>query len=189
MKSHSTPPTHQAFYKGSRCSHPRSKHSASPRVEFQIASIEYPSSEIGYIAPGMSAIIRIRFNPSSLAEFDDQIAILSEDHILKIPIMARKEPPQLDLPSKLDCQSCWLGDEVETKFVVTNSGGEAGYRFFAEGLEINEEDNFIQLGNFYLSPAEFFLHKGEQQIIHTIFRPDREGNVEETIILGCDNQT
>lgn len=51
----------------------------------------------------MSAIIKIRFHPSSLAEFDDQIAILSEDHILKIPLLARKEPPQLDLPASLDC--------------------------------------------------------------------------------------
>lgn len=92
----------------------------------------------------MSAIIKIRFHPSSLAEFDDQIAILSEDHILKVPLLARKEPPQLDLPASLDCQSCWLGDQVETKFVVTNTGGEAGYRFFLNGNAVqSEEDNFV----------------------------------------------
>lgn len=72
-------------------------------MEFQIATIKYPSREDGTIASGMSAILKIRFNPSSLAEFDDQICVLTEDHILKIPILARKEPPLLDLPTTLDC--------------------------------------------------------------------------------------
>lgn len=41
----------------------------------------------------MSAILKVRFNPSSLAEFDDSLAIIMEDHILKVPLLARKEPP------------------------------------------------------------------------------------------------
>ena len=36
-----------------------------------IAEIKYPSIDEGTIASGMSAILKIRFNPSSLAEFDD----------------------------------------------------------------------------------------------------------------------
>ncbi|CAD8087121.1 unnamed protein product [Paramecium primaurelia] len=160
------------------------------KKEFQIAAIKYPTKEDGFIAPGMSAILKVRFNPSSLAEFDDTIAVITEDHILKVPLLARKEPPQLDLPSQLDCQSCWIGDQVETRFVVKNSGGEAGYRFFINNQQDQqEEENYIQVGNFYLSPAEFFLHKGETQIIQAIFKPDVEGEVIENIILGCDNLT
>lgn len=41
----------------------------------------------------MSAVLKVRFNPSSLAEFDDTIAVITEDHILKVPLLARKEPP------------------------------------------------------------------------------------------------
>ena len=82
---------------------------------------------------------KVRFNPSSAAEFNDEITILTEDNIFKVPLMARKELPNLNLPESLDCKSCWLGDQIGTlyynnielavAFKVTNTGGEAGYRF------------------------------------------------------------
>lgn len=98
--------------------------------EFSVGHIQYPAKEDGYVASGMSILYKIRFNPSSFAEFDDEIAFITDDHIIKVPILARKEPPCLNLPESLDCKSCWLGDQVEVKFIVTNTGGEAGYKFF-----------------------------------------------------------
>lgn len=80
------------------------------RLEFAIGSISYPSQNDGNIAPGMSVYMKIRFNPSSIAEFDDELAIITEENIFKIPLLARKDPPRLDLPQSLDCKSCWLGD-------------------------------------------------------------------------------
>ncbi len=35
-----------------------------------------------------------------------------DEGIFKVPILARKDPPLIDLPSLLDCRSCWLGDET-----------------------------------------------------------------------------
>lgn len=60
----------------------------------------------------MSVYMKIRFNPSSIAELDDEIAILTEDSIFRIPLLARKDPPCLDLPQRLNCKSCWLGDTI-----------------------------------------------------------------------------
>ncbi len=99
----------------------------------------------------MSVLFKIRFNPSSFAEFDDELTILTEENIFKIPILARKEPPCLDLPSSLDCKSCWLGDQIglrlffiffiiDVRFKVTNTGGEAGYRFFKQNETIESSD-------------------------------------------------
>ena len=45
----------------------------------------------------MSIYISVLFNPSSYAEFDDELAILTEENIFKIPLLARKEPPCLNL--------------------------------------------------------------------------------------------
>jgi hypothetical protein len=91
--------------------------SSSP--EFAIGSIRYPSATDGYIAPGMSVYLTVRFNPSSSAEFDDEITILTEDNIFKVPLLARKELPSLNLPSSLDCKSCWLGDELGTSLSLS----------------------------------------------------------------------
>lgn len=136
----------------------------------------------------MYLIFKIRFNPSSFAEFDDELTILMEENIVKIPLLARKEPPNLNLPSVLDCKSCWIGDQRVEVFRVTNTGGEAGYRFFKQNEEPVQSD-YIQFENFIISPVEFFLQKGESQEIQVVFRPDREGRIENEVILGCDNQT
>ena len=60
----------------------------------------------------MSMKMTINFCPSSAAEFDDELTILTEDNIFKVPILARKELPKLNLPESLDCKSCWLGDSL-----------------------------------------------------------------------------
>lgn len=43
--------------------------------------------------------------------------------------------------------------------------------------------------NFVVSPVEFFLQKNESQEIQVLFKPDREGEIADEIVLGCDNQT
>ena len=70
--------------------------------------------------------------PQSFAEFNDCLTFITEKNIFKVPILARKEPPQIDLPDKLDIGGCWLGDSTEKVFRITNRGGEAGYRFFTQ---------------------------------------------------------
>jgi hypothetical protein len=47
-------------------------------------------------------------------------------------LIAKKEPPSINLPETLDCQSCWIGDKSEVTFRITNKGGEAGFKFFTE---------------------------------------------------------
>ena len=70
---------------------------------FSIASVIYPSPDKGLIAPGMSGKILIHFHAVSLAEFDDEFVIKTEQQALKVPIRARREPPNLTLTEIMEC--------------------------------------------------------------------------------------
>lgn len=47
----------------------------------------------------------------------------------------------------------------------------------------------IKIGAFTLTPSEFYLYSGSAIDVYVSFNPDREGQVEEKLILACDNQT
>lgn len=59
---------------------------------------------------------------------------------MKVPLIAKKEPPSLNLPEVLDCSSCWIGDKSEVTFKITNKGGEAGFKFFTEKEQEREKE-------------------------------------------------
>lgn len=64
---------------------------------------ENSNKEFGLIAPGMSVVLSIKFNATSFAEFEDEIVIFGDEKILKIPVLARREAPSINLPEILDC--------------------------------------------------------------------------------------
>ena len=47
----------------------------------------------------------------------------------------------------------------------------------------------IRIGSFTLNPSEFYLQQGNAIDIYVTFQPEREGDLEEKLILACDNQT
>jgi len=64
----------------------------------------------------------------------------------------------------MDCQSSWLGDKVDMIYRITNKGGEAGFKFFKENDEEEQneqEQDILKLNNFTIYPVEFFIQKGE----------------------------
>jgi len=162
---------------------------ASP--QFSVSSIKFPSNEAGIIAPGMSAVAYINFNATALSDFDDELLIVTEESSFKVKLQARREHPILTLPDVLDCQGCWLGDRVDMAFQFSNKAGEASYKFFCE----REEDDKLQSGdtlkleNFTIYPSEFSIGKGEKLELFVCFTPQREGLIEEKVILACDNNT
>ena len=47
---------------------------------------------------------------------------------------------------------------------ITNKGGEAGFKFFKENDEEEQneqEQDILKLNNFTIYPVEFFIQKGE----------------------------
>ena len=97
--------------------------------QYSIDSITYPMNNT-LIAPGMSVLIVINFRATSMAEFQDQIGIITESTSFFVRIKSQKQSPQIQLPSLLNCGSCWFGNNLHTQFKIKNTGGPAGFKLF-----------------------------------------------------------
>jgi hypothetical protein len=99
---------------------------------FTVKYCKYPSNETGDIAPGMSLLMSIAFQAPSFADFDDVITFVTEESSFKIPMKARRDPPQISLSNPMDCLNSWIGDKVDMAFRCVNTGGDGGFKFFCE---------------------------------------------------------
>lgn len=64
---------------------------------FHASLLRYPTHS-GRIAPGMAAQLTIRFTPDSLADYDDFVIVETPGApVLKLPLLARRDPPVLTL--------------------------------------------------------------------------------------------
>ncbi|KAL4472936.1 hypothetical protein ABPG72_007813 [Tetrahymena utriculariae] len=171
---------------------------------FSIKEVKYPTplpksesdekylenQELGMVAPGMSVIFTIQYYAQSLAEQNDGLQIINEINAFTVPIKAKRNPPELNLPQVLDCKSCWIGDKNQQIFKITNKGGDCGFRFFSSEEDEDQMDqDTLFTGNFVLFPCEFYMQHGETQEIVVTFTPEKEGEETKKIILACDNHT
>jgi hypothetical protein len=56
----------------------------------------------GALASGMAVKMEITFYPDTLRDYTDYLTVESEGFTVKIPVEARRDPPQLNLPPKID---------------------------------------------------------------------------------------
>lgn len=157
---------------------------------FSIASVTFPSPEMGLIAPGMSAKILIHFHAVSLADFEDEFVIKTESKVLNVPIRANREPPNLTLSKTLECGMAWVGDRFDSVFRCQNLGGSAGFKFFHidETKDPEPGEEILVSGPFTIFPLQFYLTTGQFVDIYVCFQPNSGGFVENKVILACDNQ-
>ena len=157
---------------------------------FTVRRVKYPSDKTGDVAPGMSLTFAVTFQAPSFADFDDFITFITEENSFKLPLRARRQPPQINLVNPMDCLNSWLGDRVDMAFRCVNAGGDGGFKFFCDkdedDLKQTDADS-IKIGSFTLNPAEFYLYSGNAIDIYVTFQPEREGYLEEKLILACDN--
>lgn len=99
---------------------------------FTLRNVKYPSGETGDVAPGMSLTMMVVFTAPSFADFDDEITFVAEEGNFKVPMKARRDPPQISLVNPMDCLNSWLGDRVDMAFRCVNTGGDGGFKFFCE---------------------------------------------------------
>ena len=77
-------------------------------------------------------------------------------------------------------------------FRCVNTGGDGGFKFFCEKDEDDSKQtdaDTIRIGSFTLTPSEFYLYQGSAIDVYVSFNPEKEGKLEENLILACDNQT
>ena len=161
--------------------------------EFSIANVIYPTVETGLIAPGNHVVFEIFFKANSLADYDDELIIITEENNFRIPLLARREQPDLDLKGKIECNSCWIGQDSVTKLEVTNNGGVAGFWFIDSPEEAKTiPDQYRDAGEFIredftIFPNKFYLRKGQKCVLNTRFFPKKDGFAEVGFTLACDN--
>ena len=139
---------------------------------FTVRRVKYPSGETGDVAPGMSLTFAVTFQAPSFADFDDFVTFITEENSFKLPLKARREPPQINLVNPMDCLNSWLGDRVDMAFRCVNQGGDGGFKFFCDkdedDLKQTDADS-IKIGSFTLNPAEFYLYSGNAIDIYVTF--------------------
>lgn len=154
-------------------------------------SIAAPTS--GVIAPGMSVHVRVHFCPDSLADYSDELVVITEGGKFRVPISAGRAAPQLSLPSALDAGLCLQHGMVTTSVPFRNTGqGEGRFRVFRGDQWPSVDDSepppaFIEDGPFTISPTEFALGPGGSAAFKVRFRPPHVGHYTCRVVILCDN--
>ncbi|XP_038611437.1 deleted in lung and esophageal cancer protein 1 isoform X2 [Tachyglossus aculeatus] len=161
---------------------------------FSLGLGQFPG-EGGLVAPGMSCQFPIRFAPDSLADYEDFLLVETQaEHSLLVPLQAKRPPPMLTWPRRLDCGGCLLGGVKLLSFPCTNYGLSRG-RFCV----IRQKDwppptfkavaqrAFVEEAPFAILPALFELGPEDSVAIEVLFFPTELGSWAQTFIIVCDN--
>lgn len=126
-----------------------------------MANVKYPL-EPGFLAPGMACNLTVQFSPKSLDMLSDSIAIRTEDESMCLQVLCKRDPPQLSLPSIVECGYCLVDEEEVLIFKCNNSGGPCKTK-----VKLAPESE----GVFQVVPDEFELNRGETMELRVIFSP------------------
>ncbi|XP_029979404.1 deleted in lung and esophageal cancer protein 1 isoform X2 [Sphaeramia orbicularis] len=161
---------------------------------FSIGLGRFPG-EGGIVAPGLSCKYTVRFAPDSLADFEDFIVVETQaEHLLLVPIEARRPPPVLTLPRVLDCGYCLIGGVKFVEFLCQNVGLSTGTfcvipknQWPASNLRSVSRTYFSEQPPFAVSPSLFVLQPGEATVVEVVFFPTRAEKSCQVFTVVCDN--
>nr|XP_046227112.1 deleted in lung and esophageal cancer protein 1 isoform X2 [Scatophagus argus] len=161
---------------------------------FSIGLGRFPG-EGGVVAPGMSCKYTVRFAPDSLGDYEDFIVVEAQvEHLLVVPIVARRPPPILTLPRVLDCGYCLIGGVKFVEFLCQNVGLSAGTfciipknQWPASNLRSVARSHFCEYPPFAVSPSLFVLQPGEATVVEVVFFPTSAEKSCQVFTIVCDN--
>ncbi|XP_071341210.1 deleted in lung and esophageal cancer protein 1 [Trachinotus anak] len=161
---------------------------------FSIGLGRFPG-EGGVVAPGMSCKYTVRFAPDSLADYEDFIVVETQaEHLLVVPIGARRPPPILTLPRVLDCGYCLIGGVKFVEFLCQNVGLSPGKfciipknQWPASNLRPVARTYFSEQPPFAVSPSLFVLQPGEATVVEVVFFPSAAERSCQVFTVVCDN--
>lgn len=136
-------------------------------------------------------VLTVRYAVPGMGDLDDEIIILTEGESYRIPVLARRTPPEVRMESPIVAAPCWLGVRSERVIKCTNIGGETGFNLLP-GKEIDqkqENPEFLKLGPFSIYPPEFYLQKGDSINLVVLYAPDSPGEHMQDLILETAFQT
>ncbi|XP_042366373.1 deleted in lung and esophageal cancer protein 1 [Plectropomus leopardus] len=161
---------------------------------FSIGLGRFPG-EGGVVAPGMSCKYTVRFAPDSLGDYEDFIVVETQaEHLLLVPISARRPPPILTLPRVLDCGCCLIGGVKFVEFLCQNVGLSTGTfciipknQWPASNFRSVARTYFSEQPPFAVSPSLFVLQPGEATVVEVVFFPTTADKSRQVFTVVCDN--
>ncbi|CAK4690277.1 hypothetical protein AeMF1_002479 [Aphanomyces euteiches] len=177
---------------------------------FMLASVCFPDPS-GLVAPGLSCHVRIQFAPDTRADYLDEFVVFVEtpsgvDVPLQIPLVARRTPPLLSIPSTLVAASCLVGGTSSTVIPCRNDGGQGRFWCLSQAdwidsftsmtaswidriqaLQAVELDPVVELCPFTLSPCDFELARDATIDLTLTYTPTGVGDETATFFVVCDN--
>ncbi|KAG7382984.1 Deleted in lung and esophageal cancer protein 1 [Phytophthora pseudosyringae] len=197
-------------------------------IVFSMASISFPV-ESGMVAPGMHVELRVRFAPDSRADYKDSFIVQHETEQsvavgstgtpgaagtaeMVVPLMARREPPELTLPLVVRAQNTLVGGRSVTPLLCKNLGGKARFWLMSEpawsrlehlqvashgisparaAVEMLGGDytlgTTMDVGPFRITPNDIELEKSESVTFDLVYSPSAVGEQRERFVMVCDN--
>ncbi|KAG2790202.1 hypothetical protein PC129_g16128 [Phytophthora cactorum] len=197
-------------------------------IFFSMASVSFPE-ERGMVAPGMHVELRIRFSPDSRGDYKDSFTVQYETEQsvapgstgtpgaagsaqMVVPLMARREPPELTLPLVVRAQNTLVGGRSVTSLVCKNLGGKGRFWLMNEptwsrlehlqiasnGLNPTRSavemlggeytlEATMDIGPFRMTPNDIELEKGESVSFDLVYTPSGVGEQRERFVMVCDN--
>ncbi|CAB4001497.1 Hypothetical predicted protein, partial [Paramuricea clavata] len=161
---------------------------------FSIGLGQYPGEQ-GIVAPGMSCQFAVKFAPDSLTDYVDKIQIRTQlDDTLDIALLGKRKPPQLTIPTILDCGYCLVGGNKTVSFKCLNVGGPGRFCILHESEWPTttwkwslSSPGFLTLEPFCMQPAMFQLLEGEEIELQLTFQPLSAKYYKHEIFMTCDN--
>ncbi|XP_046844531.1 deleted in lung and esophageal cancer protein 1-like [Xenia sp. Carnegie-2017] len=162
---------------------------------FSIGQGQYPG-EHGVIAPGMNCSFLVRFAPDSLTDFVDKIQIKTQlNDLLDVELLGNRKPPQLTIPTVLDCGYCLVGGSKTITFNYSNVGGPGRFCVFHKSEWPSpswnwsfEEHRDVVMDPFCLKPSIFEVLEGHDVSIQLTFEPTSAKFYKHDIVIVCDNR-
>jgi len=71
----------------------------------------------------MSLVLTIRYAAPGLGDLDDEVVLITDEEAFKVPVIARRTPPDIRMESPIVANPCWLGMRTEKVVKCTNTGG------------------------------------------------------------------
>ena len=113
----------------------------------------------GALASGMAVKMEITFYPDTLRDYTDHLTVESEGFTVKIPVEARRDPPQLTLPPTIDIGENFLFTIsilaiLKYKFVVA----KVAYLILSMSLYFDCDRKYCYKFNKLYSPIVYVVH-------------------------------
>lgn len=147
---------------------------------FHVSRLAFPAAE-GVIAPGVHGEVRIKFTPDSLADFSDELTVITEKGAIAVPLIAHRDPPMLEMESCVSFGAVYVGNSVTREVVVRAHSGGGAFRVVSsrawtdQALDVHETDHISLPGGLTISPAIFSLAAGNTVIMNFTFAPIAQG--------------